>query len=442
MGYADNVAALGHEAYRDGLTPDENYLETRESVRAHTELAARMRAEGANFSGSFVGQDLAVYDYARSVGDMSIMAKYADDFYDSSGDYLTLVRDGYNFFLEYDGLADIYDEDGQFLVGAGTGRYDIQTALSKYLNVSMSDAAKILEEAGFETNGDSWITDKNNGKRLAINSPTDADADSYIYAANYIQNIKGAIAAVLFEKGGDVAAARNALLLETLNSGDDRYIDLRNLAIDIFLPNYRMFGDVVNSLSTDANDPNYPSGSIHKGNDYAVARGTVFNTIFSGIVKEISTPNSIVFDTLEAFNASRNLQTPESDHKWYYTHHDERKDAAGNTLYLKDQNVRGNGVIIEHGFIFEGNFISMGFFTRSNHFDSVSVTLGQYVTGGTGIGLAGNSGWSTGSHVDHNTYFKANTKNFIQDLYELDTSVENWDGDRYVNPKNLYDLFK
>jgi murein DD-endopeptidase MepM/ murein hydrolase activator NlpD len=84
----------------------------------------------------------------------------------------------------------------------------------------------------------------------------------------------------------------------------------------------------------------------------------------------------------------------------------------------------------------------MGFFTRSNHFDSVSVTLGQYVTGGTSIGLAGNSGWSTGPHIDYNLYFRANTENFIQNLYGLNTSVGNWDKDRYVNPKNLYNLFK
>jgi hypothetical protein len=45
-----------------------------------------MRAEGTSFSGN-VALDLAVYDYARSVGNMEIMNLYADALYDSSGDY-------------------------------------------------------------------------------------------------------------------------------------------------------------------------------------------------------------------------------------------------------------------------------------------------------------------------------------------------------------------
>jgi murein DD-endopeptidase MepM/ murein hydrolase activator NlpD len=217
---------------------------------------------------------------------------------------------------------------------------------------------------------------------------------------------------------------------------------VRNLAVDFYLPNASMFNGISTTLSTDANDLNYPVPNTHKGNDYAAERGVIFNTIFSGTVREISMSNPIVFDSLESFNASKNLNTPESDHKWVYTHHDDRKDTAGNILYVKDQNVRGNGVIIEHGFDFEGNFISMGFSTRSNHFDYASVTLGQSLLSGTGIGLLGNSGWSTGPHVDYNMYFKTGTKNFIQDLYQLNTSVENWDGNRYVNPKNLYELYK
>jgi hypothetical protein len=97
MGYADNVSALGHEAYRDGLVPDDNYLETRQSVMAHTELAARMRDAGYRFNAEgVIGQDLAVYDYARSVGDMSVMDWYADTFYNSERDYLDIIPLPYN----------------------------------------------------------------------------------------------------------------------------------------------------------------------------------------------------------------------------------------------------------------------------------------------------------------------------------------------------------
>jgi hypothetical protein len=82
---------LGHEAYRTGVVDRNNEAETVEAVKAHTELADRMRSAGYSFNaGGVVGIDLAAYDYARSVGDMSIMDAYADMFYNSDGDYLDI----------------------------------------------------------------------------------------------------------------------------------------------------------------------------------------------------------------------------------------------------------------------------------------------------------------------------------------------------------------
>jgi hypothetical protein len=62
-------------------------------------MAASMRAEGTSFSGN-VALDLAVYDYARSVGNMEIMNLYADALYDSSGEYL----DVFSFYTDYSSL--------------------------------------------------------------------------------------------------------------------------------------------------------------------------------------------------------------------------------------------------------------------------------------------------------------------------------------------------
>ena len=70
-----------------------NKEETRAAVIAHTKMAASMREEGAGFGGN-VALDLAVYDYARSVGNMEIMNLYADALYDSSGEYWKLMSDG------------------------------------------------------------------------------------------------------------------------------------------------------------------------------------------------------------------------------------------------------------------------------------------------------------------------------------------------------------
>jgi hypothetical protein len=83
---------LGHEAYRNGVVDRNNEAETVEAVKGHTEMADRMRSAGYSFNaGGVVGTDLAAYDYARSVGDMSIMDAYADMFYNSDGDYLDLI---------------------------------------------------------------------------------------------------------------------------------------------------------------------------------------------------------------------------------------------------------------------------------------------------------------------------------------------------------------
>jgi hypothetical protein len=84
---------LGHESYRDGTLAN-NRRETIAAVIAHTKMAASMKADGSDFSNSAVGLDLAVYDYARSVGNMGIMAKYADSLYDSSGDFWLTKLDG------------------------------------------------------------------------------------------------------------------------------------------------------------------------------------------------------------------------------------------------------------------------------------------------------------------------------------------------------------
>ena len=60
---------------------------------AHTKMAASMRAEGTSFGGN-VALDLAVYDYARSVGNMEIMNLYADALYNSEKDYLDIEYKG------------------------------------------------------------------------------------------------------------------------------------------------------------------------------------------------------------------------------------------------------------------------------------------------------------------------------------------------------------
>jgi hypothetical protein len=450
---------LSHEG-RDGVVDENNQAETRTAVWAHTEMTLRMLKDNATSSvmkaaingSENLQKDLGAYMTAKMKGDDTIFDKYVDGTYDSSADYWKLIydEDG-NSFLEYDGLADIYDTNGNFLVGAGTDREKLETALSKYLGVSEDEAEKILSASEFVEKNNSWVTDENKGKKISIGRHTSNEhITDYIYAAHRIGLIKELITFTL-SITGTTAEAKRILTAEVEGADkNDRYIMLRQAVVDFYLPDASMFAGVRSSLTTRIGyDPSYPArGTIHKGNDYAAERGTPLHTVFSGIVKEISNPDSMVFESKEAFDVSKNAQEKSA---WVDTHHDERKDADGNTLYLRDQNPRGNGVIIEHGFNLNGNFLSMGFSTRSNHFDYVNVAKDEFVPSNAVIGLLGNSGWSTGTHVDYNLYFQKNTNNAIYNIYQLGRFgltddearvLSDVGGYRYVDPRGIYELYK
>jgi hypothetical protein len=213
MGYADNVAALGHEAYRDGLTPDENYLETRESVMAHTKLAARMREAGYSFnSEGVIGLDLAMYDYARSVGDMSIMDAYADMVYRSDGDYLEIIPLPYNptaraqpmIIMPLGGeLSDIQkrslrlNDFGNSLMGLASGGISAYQGLSSFITNDRVDTGAGINIAGGLTDVASELPKlnimktifKGLGAAFGIIGGFKAIVDTHeIYPTNYIGN--------------------------------------------------------------------------------------------------------------------------------------------------------------------------------------------------------------------------------------------------------------
>jgi murein DD-endopeptidase MepM/ murein hydrolase activator NlpD len=64
--------------------------------------------------------------------------------------------------------------------------------------------------------------------------------------------------------------------------------------------------------------------------------------------------------------------------------------AAGRVAFAGRLDIRGNHVIIDHGF---------GVFTGYSHMSQVNVTRGQLVTRGQILGLSGNSGRSSGPHL-------------------------------------------
>jgi hypothetical protein len=95
QGTINNTAViLGHESYRDGIKAVDNPLETQRAVKAHTEMADRMRSAGVDIDLSgLIGAELVLYDIARALNDMSLMNKYIDENYDSSEDFWKLTKD-------------------------------------------------------------------------------------------------------------------------------------------------------------------------------------------------------------------------------------------------------------------------------------------------------------------------------------------------------------
>ncbi|MCL2196195.1 MAG: hypothetical protein FWB77_01125 [Treponema sp.] len=113
-GYAQNMSVedqmrlailLGHEAYRDGYTTNDNYLETQSATLAHTQMAIRMIMGKENLNiDTNLGRDIEEYLKAIQNKDMSSFNAYVDANYDSSADYWKLVLDQDNVArFEWDG---------------------------------------------------------------------------------------------------------------------------------------------------------------------------------------------------------------------------------------------------------------------------------------------------------------------------------------------------
>jgi hypothetical protein len=122
---------LGHEAYRDGTVTNDNYLETRSTTYAHTEMALRMLMDGQNLTiDDNLLRDLIAYSYGSD-----FFNSYADNYYDSSADYWKLMRDG---TLVNDNKGWLVDENGNPILNAngqqiGSTENAIETGLLNIL---------------------------------------------------------------------------------------------------------------------------------------------------------------------------------------------------------------------------------------------------------------------------------------------------------------------
>lgn len=96
----------------------------------------------------------------------------------------------------------------------------------------------------------------------------------------------------------------------------------------------------------------------------------------------------------------------------------------------------GNNIIIEHGYMFENTFISAGFYSHYSHltggnFNNLSV--GQYINSNTLLDYRGNTGASTGSHVDYEIYSKGKD--------ELNYYLSKILGLKGIVPPKYYDIY-
>lgn len=193
----------------------------------------------------------------------------------------------------------------------------------------------------------------------------------------------------------------------------------------------------------------YPVNSnLHTGIDIVGVRGITeisgenAYSPFSGQVRVARENSSRIFVDAAAWIASRGEHP--SDSYAYLQHHNGRVDAAGSPVYAFDDTPRGGTVTIEHGFNMGDSFLSMGFYSRSNHFGSVTVSPNDFVTS-QALGTIGSTGASTGAHWDYNIYTHQSEtpNNFIAQLYDLDMVGHRRDwGHTYFDPENIYDQFR
>lgn len=437
---------LAHEAYRNGVDDgaEGQAYETLSALLGHIQAAGAL---GATYGlGALNGAQL---DEVRALqaayrGDSSAIAGILGS-YDSSGDYWKLLKDDDgNSFLEYDGHADIYDEKGNFLVGAGTTDKAIQTALSMYLGKSMAETAIIMGDAGMTASGTSWILDANKGKRIIVGKETDPSTTDYIFAAQNLAGIQAEILSV-FKATGSVSAARESLERAwavddgNLSAVGERYAKFRSAVVSFYLPASRMFENGFDSSVTQGSEYYKLNGNSgnHKGIDIGGSgiSGQQFNSVFSGTVAWTAVNSTTAFDGFASWSAGRDLSLETLENLLY---------KSKNGSYWKDSRFGGNTVEINHGFMFGSSFLNMGFSTRTNHFSSILESAG-YLASGTGIGTAGNTGSSTGPHVDWNVFINDpyGKGNFIGKLYSMNfnQAYTNTLGTRYLDPRRLYDLF-
>jgi hypothetical protein len=130
---------LGHEAHRD-INSSETYFETHAAVGAHMEMAIRMLRDRQDIAMSQnFANDLNAYIINMSIP--GFFNEYVDNYYDTSGKFWRLMKDG---SLQYDGKFDLFDENGRLLKEARGQTFS--RSLAEWMGITPTEAEGILKD--------------------------------------------------------------------------------------------------------------------------------------------------------------------------------------------------------------------------------------------------------------------------------------------------------
>jgi murein DD-endopeptidase MepM/ murein hydrolase activator NlpD len=375
---------LGHEAYRDGVVTDDNYLETRTATAAHTEMAIRMIRDGQSLS---ILNDNLIKDVIAYSQNTDAFNAYVDSNYDSSADYWKLMRDG---TLVNNNSGWLVDEEGRFIRNADGERIGADEIETGLLNILYGGTHAVGysqyndEQVGFVqmlmTTAEMNYTEKVSGNRR---SRTWTDNEEKSLNMNDVMTVAGAtIASQVFARyyennavsftawlsGKDIGTINEKVL--TFNARA-RYFEELLPSFMNYYSSMRSFFDASAGFRVTAEhgatDPRYVYANYEKGAHFGTdfANGKSGDSIYLGI------SGKVIYTDVDDLSRHKN----------------------------------GNWMAVEYGYMFENSFIGSGIYGEYMHMEAApNFANNSFLNSNQIIGTVGNTGRSSGAHLHYTMY--------------------------------------
>ncbi|GHV96733.1 hypothetical protein AGMMS50293_30530 [Spirochaetia bacterium] len=306
----DQAIRLQHEAYRNGLVDNKNYIETQQAVLAHTKMAQDM------FNG---GQGISIMNlrdidaYIKAGGDMSKFYAYVDENYGSSADFWMLMEDG---SLKYDGDGWLKDPNGNYIHknGERIGAETPEAGLAKILGITPEAAYELMKNSGFVEKDGYWHRDAATNE---INMTKSITLDNPIYADNYYNRLENYNTLNIYNtlvKEGYMAKDNELYIMGGYDNDQLPYISYeeykaRNFILGVqYYPTRDTYvgNDVTTLLGSAGNIATNP----HRGTDTAVPKGTVSQLLFFNDTSKVeyASQGSVDINTTQGLNVILSTQ--------------------------------------------------------------------------------------------------------------------------------------